>query len=107
VEGDRCYRNLAAIPGGVQGVVIATNAADSESVVHECMELGIQRIWIHRLFGSGSESPAAVGLARAHGITTIVGGCPLMFGPASDRGHVCLRWLQGLTRGRPAVVGGD
>lgn len=105
VEGDRCYRSLAAIPGGVDGVVIATNPAASESVVRECMELGIRRVWMHRLFGAGSQSQAAVDLAAANGIVAIAGGCPLMFGPTSDAAHVCFRWFQGLTGGRPKVAG--
>ncbi len=105
VEGDPCYRNLAAIPGGVDAVVIATHPDAAESVARECVELGIQRVWMHRLFGGGSESAAAAEVCAANGITAIAGGCPLMYAPTSDTGHVCLRWLQGLTGGRPRVVG--
>ena len=56
VEGDRCYRDLHSIPGGVDAVVIATNPAEAESVARECAELGITRVWMHRSFGGGSVS---------------------------------------------------
>ena len=31
------------------------------------------------------------GYGRAHGITVIDGGCPLMFGPTADLGHKIMR----------------
>ncbi len=55
--------------------------------MRECAELGITQVWMHRAFGAGSVSDAATEYGRAHGITVIDGGCPLMFGPASDGGH--------------------
>ena len=48
VEGDPCYRSLAAIPGGVDAVVIATAPAVAPSVVEECRQLGITRVLMHR-----------------------------------------------------------
>jgi uncharacterized protein len=87
VEGDPAYPSLAAIPGGVDAVVIATRADRAEATMRECAELGITRVWMHRAFGAGSVSDAATEYGRAHGVTVIDGGCPLMFGPASDGGH--------------------
>ena len=87
VEGDRCYPDLASIPGGVDGVVIATAAPAAASVVEECARLGITRVWMHRALGGGRVSDEAVALARKSGIAVIPGGCPLMFGKTSDGGH--------------------
>ncbi|HZM84502.1 MAG TPA: hypothetical protein VFC19_52955 [Candidatus Limnocylindrales bacterium] len=42
-------------------------------------------------FGAGSVSEAATDYGRAHGITVIDGGCPLMFGAGSDPGHTIMR----------------
>ena len=100
VEGDPCFRNLDAIPGGVDGVVIATAAADAGAVIDDCIRLGIRRAWMHRAFGPGSVSVEAVATGRAAGITVIAGACPLMFSPASDFGHTCMRWFGA---GRPTV----
>ena len=91
VEGDRCYRDLASIPGGVDAVVIGTRPEIAEETMRECAELGIKHVWMHRGPGAGSVSPAAAGYGRAHGITVIDGGCPLMFGPTADFGHKIMR----------------
>ncbi len=87
VEGDPAYPDLASIPGGVEAVVIGTRPSTAEQTVHECAELGITQVWMHRMLGEGSVSEAATDYGRAHGITVIDGGCPCMFGPTSDPGH--------------------
>ena len=91
VEGDRAYPNLRAIPDGVEAVVIGTRPEYAEATVRECIDLGIRQVWTHRGPGTGSVSPAATELGRAHGITVIDGGCPLMFGPTADFTHKLLR----------------
>jgi len=91
VEGDPCYRELGAIPGGVDAVVIATPASAAEAVVADCVRLGITRAWMHRSFGAGSVSHAAAETGRAAGMTVIEGACPLMFDPAADVFHKCMR----------------
>lgn len=92
VEGDPCYHDLRSIPGGVDAVVIGTRPAVAESVVRECHELGITRVWMHRGFGEGSVSDAAADYGRRHGMTVIAGGCPLMFAPTSDLSHRAMCW---------------
>jgi predicted CoA-binding protein len=96
VEGDPCYRSLAAIPGGVDAVVIATAPSVAPAVARECQELGIKRVWMHRSFGGGSVSREAHELCRQNGIASIAGGCPLMYGPTSDGGHRFMRSMLGL-----------
>ncbi len=91
VEGDRCYRDLASIPGGVQAVVIGTRPEIAENTMRECAELGVKYVWMHRGPGAGSVSAAATSYGREHGITVIGGGCPLMFGPTADFGHKIMR----------------
>jgi len=92
IEGDRCYHDLKSIPGGVQAVVIGTRPEIAEDTMHECAELGIKHVWMHRGPGAGSVSDAATDYGRKHGITVIDGGCPLMFGPTADFGHRILRF---------------
>jgi uncharacterized protein len=93
VEGDRCYPDLASIPGGVDAVLIGTRPEIAEDTVRECAELGIKQVWMHRGPGAGSVSAAATSYGRAHGITVIDGGCPLMFGPTADFGHKIMRFV--------------
>ena len=87
VEGDPAYATLRAIPGGVDGVVIATAPERAEAAMRECADLGIEHVWMHRGPGAGSVSPAATEYGRAQGIKVIDGGCPCMFGPTADPGH--------------------
>ena len=91
VEGDRSYPDLKSIPGGVEAVVIGTRPELAEDTMHECAELGITHVWMHRGPGGGSVSGAATDYGRQHGITVIDGGCPLMFEPTADFGHKIMR----------------
>lgn len=104
VEGDTCYRDLSSIPGGVDAVVIATPPAVSKQVVADCAALGISRVWLHRSFGADSVSDEAVAPGREHGMTTIAGGCPMMFVPGADVGHRCMRLILNVTGGLPKQV---
>lgn len=87
VEGDACYPNLRSVPGGVDAVVIATSAQHADATMREAVDMGITDVWMHRSFGPGSVSDSATAYGREHGVTVIDGGCPLMYGPASDGGH--------------------
>lgn len=93
VEGDTCYHDLKSAPGPIEGVVIATSPAHAEATMRECVDLGIDRVWMHRGPGSGSVSPEATRYGREHGVTVIDGGCPLMFDPTADRGHKIMRLM--------------
>ena len=102
VEGARCFPDLAAIPGGVDAVVIATRPDVSTDVVRQCSARGVDLVWFHRSFGEGSVSADAVRECEARGIRCIVGGCPLMYCKPVDVGHRCMRWLLQLQRRVPA-----
>lgn len=96
-DGEPCYPDLASIPGGVDAVMISTPPAAGEEIVRQCAELGISRVWMHRSFGAGSVSQAAVDYCREHGISVIPGGCPMMFCQPVDIAHKCMRWFLGVT----------
>ena len=86
------FPDLAAIPGDLDGVVIATHPRVSLDLVRQCEERGVNRVWFHRSFGTGSVSEEAVQYCRRAGIDAIVGGCPLMYCGRVDVGHRCFRW---------------
>lgn len=94
VEGDPCYPNLQAIPGGVDGVVISTKPELVEGIVRDAKQAGAPRVWMHdNTFMPGSHSDAAAQYCRENGITVIAAGCPLMF---FDFGHKCMKWMMGV-----------
>lgn len=104
VEGDVAYPDLRSVPGGVEGVVIATRPDRAEATVREAADLGVTRVWMHRSFGGGSVSDDATRFGREHGMTVIDGGCPLMFGPTSDGGHKVMCAVLKLTGRVPRTV---
>jgi predicted CoA-binding protein len=104
IDGDRCYPDLHAIPGGVEAVVIGTRPERALATVEECDDLGIRDVWMHRSFGGGSVSDDATRYGREHGMTVIDGGCPLMFEPTSDPGHKVIRMVCRMNHHMPAKV---
>lgn len=97
-EGDPCYPDLKSIPEKPDGVFILTNPKVTEDIVQQCVDLGIQRVWMHCLMGTKpglaasmtSVSQEAVGMCRENGITVIPGSCPNQY-LEPDFGHKMMR----------------
>lgn len=87
VEGVPCYPAIGAIPGEIDGVVLATHPDAAIGVIRQCTDKGVKRVWFHRSFGQGSVSKPAVAAAHAAGIEVIESGCPLMYIEPVDGGH--------------------
>ncbi|MEQ8676211.1 MAG: CoA-binding protein [Aggregatilineales bacterium] len=94
VEGDPCYPTIGSIPDGIENVVIVTTPEVTDSVVRDCADAGVKRVWMHRSLGN-SVSDDAVEFCRQHGIQVLDGGCPMMFCEPVDFGHKCLRTVMG------------
>jgi len=92
LEGVPCYPDLAAVPGEIDGLVIATPPAAALDLVRQAGARGVRRVWFHRSFGEGSVAEEAVRECAGRGIEPIVGGCPLMYCDPVDFGHRCMRW---------------
>ena len=94
IGGRTASPSLAAIPEGVEAVVIATAPSRALDTMKEAVELGIGQVWMHRSIDAGSVSDEATAYGREHGVQVIDGGCPLMFDPVADGGHkVMCRFL--------------
>ena len=97
-EGDPCYPDLKSIPEKPDAVFILTNPKITEQIVQQCVDLGVQRVWMHCLMGTKpglaanmtSVSPEAVRMCRENGITVIPGACPNQY-LKPDFGHVMMR----------------
>ena len=97
-EGDPCYPDLKSIPDKPDAVFILANPGVSEQIVRECVDLGVQHVWMHCLMGTKpgmgaqmtSVSPEAVRLCRENGVKVIPGGCPNQF-LKPDFGHGMMR----------------
>lgn len=104
VEDDPAFPDLAAIPGGVDAVVIATSPDHALATMQECARLGINLVWMHKSIGGGSVSDEATEYGRSAGLTVIDGGCPLMFKPVDDFGHQIMKRVLTVTGAVPRSV---
>ena len=97
-DDDRCYPDVRAIPGGVDGAVVVTRPETTQRIVRECVDAGIRRVWMHESMAKGSSvSPEAVDDCQKHDVHVIAGACPMMYGDGVDLGHACMRWILGVT----------
>jgi len=82
IEGRRCFASLQAIDPRPDAVLIMTPASQTDTVVGDCAERGIEAIWMYRAPGApGAVSKTAVEFCRENGIHVIPGECPFMFFP--------------------------
>jgi predicted CoA-binding protein len=77
--GQRCFARVQEIQPPPDAALLLTSPAVTNSVVRDCAEAGIKRIWMYRGGGHGSVSAEAVEFCRAHGIELVPGQCPFMF----------------------------
>src|SRR3954463_16390004 len=55
-DGERSYPDLLSIPGGVDGVVIATRPAVTDELVRQCVAAHVPRVWMHESMIHGGTS---------------------------------------------------
>ena len=97
-ENDVCYPDLRSIPEKVDAVFVLANPQVTDQIVQQCVELGINHVWMHCMMGTkpglattmSSVSPSAVELCKANGIQVIPGSCPNQF-LQPDFGHKMMR----------------
>jgi uncharacterized protein len=98
IDGQACFARLRDVEPPVDGALLMTSPAVTDSVVRDCSEAGVKRVWMFRATGKGSVSTDAVKFCESNGISVIPGECPLMFLPAGawfHRFHGMLRKITG------------
>lgn len=96
VEGRRCFARVQDIAPPVDGVLLLTPPRVTETVVRDCAETGIRRVWMHRGGGVGAVSEAAVKFCQERNIAVVAGWCPYMFLPQAAWFHRLHGWLRRL-----------
>lgn len=97
-QTETCYPDLKSIPEKPDAVFVLTNLKVTEQIVQQCVDLGVQHVWMHCLMGTKpglgagmtSVSQDAVRMCRENGISVIPGACPNQFLNA-DFGHKIMR----------------
>ncbi len=97
VLGEKCYPNVAALPGKVGGVLIFTSPEHTEKVVREAVAAGIRRVWIQQ----GAQSPAALRFCEDNKLPSVSKQCILMFAEPVASFHAFHRWVKKLFGGIP------
>ena len=96
IEGQRCFAQVQDISPPVDGVLVMTRPKVTNSVIRDCADAGIRRVWMYRAVGKGAVSADAVKFCESHGISVVAGECPFMFLPEAawiHRAHGALRMM--------------
>ena len=87
IFGQRCFARVQDIQPAVDAALLLTSPTITDTVVRDCAEAGIRRIWMYRAGGQGSVSATAIEFCRAQGIELVPGQCPFMFLPGARGVH--------------------
>jgi len=79
VDGVPAVASVAALPVGIDRVIVMVGAERAAAVVEECAARGVTQVWLHRGAGPSSVSADAVARARDAGMALVDGACPLMW----------------------------
>jgi len=79
ILGRPCFARVQDIQPAPDVALLLTSPSVTDSVVRDCEEAGIKRIWMYRGGGQGSVSAEAVEFCRTHGMEVVPGQCPFMF----------------------------
>ena len=79
IDGRPCFHRVQDISPPVDGALLLTPPSRTESVVMDCAQAGIPRLWMYRSLGKGAVSNRAVGFCKSKGLRVIAGYCPYMF----------------------------
>ena len=97
-EGDACYPDLLSLPEKVDAVIINVPPAQTEKVVREAKQAGINKVWLQQ----GSQSEVAEKFCEENGIDCVSNECILMFAQPSAFIHRAHRWVWGVLSKLPA-----
>jgi predicted CoA-binding protein len=75
IQGDKCYPNLTALQGQVDGAVICIKPKSVEPVLREAAAIGLKNIWLQW----GADTPENVKLGGELGLNLVSGKCILMY----------------------------
>jgi predicted CoA-binding protein len=71
VDGDRAYPEIVDLPERPHLVNLVVPPEAVLAVLHECLALGLTRIWLQ----PGAESPEVLAFLDAHGFAYLAGAC--------------------------------
>jgi len=88
-NGEKCFSSLKDIPEKLDGVVICAKPEKAVSLIRECIDLGIKRVWLQQ----GSQSAEAIKLGQGKDMVIHSGSCALLYLEPVAFPHSVHRWL--------------
>lgn len=89
INGRTIYKSLTEISSIVDTIITVVPPSETEKVVKEAHELGIQKVWMQ----SGSVSDAAVKFCEQKGMDVIHNQCIIMFTEPIGFIHKFHKWI--------------
>ena len=74
IEGNKCYASLSELPVKVDVVDFVVPPSATEAILKECLELGLERIWLQ----PGSESEAAISFCQENDLKVVHDVCVML-----------------------------
>ncbi len=87
LEGSPCFARLQEVTPPVEGALLFTPPSRTTEALRDCVETGVDRVWMHRGTGPGAAGPDAVAFCEANGIAAVAGLCPFMALPGAGLPH--------------------
>jgi uncharacterized protein len=74
-SGETCYKSIADLPPGIEGLIVTTRPAASLEIIKEALGKGIKNIFLQQ----GAQNSEVIEFAGRNGINLVCGQCILMF----------------------------
>jgi uncharacterized protein len=87
IVGRRCFARVQDIQPPVDAALLMTRPEVTQTIVQDCAQAGIRRIWMYRGGGKGAVSAPAMQFCKERGIDVVPGECPFMFWPDAGPVH--------------------
>jgi len=89
IQGEKCYPNITALKGQVDGAVVCIKPKSVEPVLREAAAIGLKNIWLQW----GADTPENVKLGKELGLNLVSGKCILMYAEPVRSFHSFHRFL--------------
>jgi uncharacterized protein len=97
-DGEICYPDLLSLPEKVDAIIINVPPVQTEKVVREAKEAGINKVWLQQ----GSQSQEAIKYCEENNIDCVWNECILMFAQPSAFMHRAHKWVWNVLGKLPA-----
>ncbi len=88
IAGEKCYPNLSALKGQIDGVVVCVPPSQGMQVLQEAANCGMNQVWIQQQ----ADSPELLAAGEKLGLNIVSGKCILMYAPPVKSFHA---WHKG------------